>query len=49
MSENGFQLSSAKAEVIRNTPLTGAGEIFTGGVKRQKQSKEIIDWPQLKD
>lgn len=46
LSKNGIQLGGAKLEVVKSIPLTRAGETLTE--KRQKQSKEIIDWLQFK-
>lgn len=43
MSRNWFELDSAKLEVVRSAPTTGAWrETFVE--KRWMQSKEIIDW-----
>ena len=50
MSKSLFQLGSTKPEVVRSVPPTGAGggEGETFIEKMWKQSKEIIDWLQLK-
>lgn len=41
--QNLLESGSAKPEMVRSTPLTGAGE-ETFIEKRWKPRKEIIDW-----